>query len=123
MPMAEPPRAADREDARQALTREFAAGLSERAATLRDALAACAGGFAAADVETLYYKAHALKGTAASYGADELVEPAARLAGIGRGWLERRTVAVAEHAAALAALGELDAAVARYRARIGIATP
>jgi HPt (histidine-containing phosphotransfer) domain-containing protein len=115
----EPPIPADRAAARHALDREFAAGLSERTATLRAALAACAAGFAAAEVETLYYQAHALKGTAAAYGAHELVEPAARLAAIGRGWLERRAMVVREHAAAVAALGDLEAAVASYRIRIG----
>jgi HPt (histidine-containing phosphotransfer) domain-containing protein len=121
--MAEPSVPTDRAAARQALSREFAAGLSERTATLRTALAACVGVFAAAEVETLYYRAHALKGTAASYGAHELVEPAARLAAIGRGWLERRTTDAQEHAAAVAALADLEAAVASYRVRIGAAAP
>jgi HPt (histidine-containing phosphotransfer) domain-containing protein len=121
--MPESPIPADREAARQVLYREFAAGLSERTATLRGALVGCADGFVAAEVETLYYRAHALKGTAASYGAHELVEPAARLAGIGRGWLERRTMVAGEHAAAAAALGDLEAAVASYRARIGATLP
>lgn len=120
--MPEPPIPADRAAARQALDREFAAGLSERTAVLRAALAACADVFAAAEVEALYYRAHALKGTAAAYGADELVEPAARLAGIGRGWLERRATVASERAAAGAALGDLEAAVASYRTRIGATT-
>jgi HPt (histidine-containing phosphotransfer) domain-containing protein len=121
--MPEPPAPVDRAAARQALDREFAAGLSERMATLRTALVACAGAFAAPEVETLYYRAHALKGTAASYGAHELVEPAGRLAAIGRGWLERRTTDPQQHAAAVAALADLDAAVASYRARVGVTAP
>jgi hypothetical protein len=120
--MPEPPIPAGFAAARRALDREFAAGLSERTATLRAALAACADGFAAPEAETLYYRAHALKGTAAAYGAQELVEPASRLAGIGCGWLERRATAAGEHAAAASALGDLEAAVAGYRARIGAAT-
>jgi HPt (histidine-containing phosphotransfer) domain-containing protein len=121
--MPEPSVPADRAAARHALDREFAAGLSERTATLRAALAACADRFAAAEAETLYFRAHALKGTAASYGADELVEPAARLAAIGRGWLERRATVAPEHVAAVAALDDLEAAVAAYRARIGAGAP
>jgi HPt (histidine-containing phosphotransfer) domain-containing protein len=121
--MPEPPVPGGLGAARQALDREFAAGLSERTATLRAALAACADAFVASEVETVYYRAHALKGTAAAYGAHELVEPAARLAGIGRGWLERQTRDAGEHAAAGAALRDLEAAVAGYRARIGAVTP
>jgi HPt (histidine-containing phosphotransfer) domain-containing protein len=121
--MPEPPAPASRDTALSALHQEFAAGLPERTATLRTALAACADGFAAAEVETLYYRAHALKGTAAAYGAHELVEPAARLAAIGRGWLERRATVAREHAAAVAALGDLEAGVTTYRARIGTTAP
>jgi hypothetical protein len=115
--MTDPTRSA-REDALRALHREFAAGLTERMATLRAAVTECTAGFALAAAETLYYRAHALKGTAAAYGAHELVEPAARLAGIGRGWLERRGTADGEPATAVAALHALEAAAAIYRARL-----
>ena len=121
--MSEPPIPTGLEGARRALEREFAAGLSERTATLRAALAACTNGFAAGEVETVYYRAHSLKGTAAVYEAHEMVEPAARLEGIGRAWQERRAIAAGEHAAALAALRDLEAAVADYRARIGAEAP
>jgi HPt (histidine-containing phosphotransfer) domain-containing protein len=116
--MPEPPTPAAREAALRGLRREFVDGLPDRLTGLRTALGACADGLEATSVETLYHRAHALKGTAAAYGAHELVEPAARLARLGRSWLERHAMAAGEHAAAVAALDELEAAVQAYRARL-----
>jgi HPt (histidine-containing phosphotransfer) domain-containing protein len=104
------------------LRREFAQVLPNRIATLHDALDACTSPFDNAAVEHFHFKAHALMGTAASYGATELVEPAARLAGLGRQWLDRGSASAAEITAAGVRLTELERAASAYQARVATGT-
>jgi len=108
-----------REDPAAAVRREFAAGLGERLGTMRQALTVLAGGYDQGMGELFYLKAHALKGTAASFGAGEVAGYAARLADLGRRWMEHRQVGPAESAEAWAELDRLGAAVARYQAAEG----
>lgn len=108
-----------REDPVAAVRREFAAGLGERLDAMRQALTVLAGGYDQSMGEVFYLKAHALKGTAASFGAEEVAGHAARLADLGRRWMERRQVGPGESGEAWADLDRLGAAVARYQARVG----
>ena len=100
----------------EAVRREFVAGLPARLAVLRSALAELVRGYTRPAAETFYYRAHALKGTAASFGADELVSPATALAQAGRRWLETGALAPGT-AVATRELERLAAAIERYRAR------
>ncbi len=58
--------------------REFRDGLAGRVETMRSALERLAGGYDAGAADTFYRTAHTLKGTAASFEADELVDPVQR---------------------------------------------
>ncbi len=98
--------------------REFSAGLGARLDLIRSALNGVAHGYDAAMAETLYYAAHSLEGTAASFGAHELVDHAAFLAELGRRWLRVRAVRVEERLSASGELERLGLAVEQYRARI-----
>ena len=109
------------EDAFAEVRLEFATGLSERVRTMRQALAVLAQGYDQAMGELFYLRAHALKGTAASFGAPELAGHAALLADLGRRWTERRQVAPEESARAGAELERLGSAVERYQASVRLA--
>ena len=98
--------------------REFSAGLDARLDRMRSALAVVAHGYEAAMAETFYHAAHSLKGTAASFGADELVDHAAFLADLGRRWLHIQAVTPEELSSASGELDGLGLAVEQYRARI-----
>ena len=98
--------------------REFREGLAERLETLRTALTKLAAGDQAAATELFYRTAHSLKGTAPSFDADELVDPAAELANIGLPWYEGATPGEDEVAAAFLALERLAEAVQRYAKRM-----
>lgn len=100
------------------IRREFSAGLPARVERMRTALDEVAHGYDAAMAETLYYAAHSLKGTAASFGAHELVDHAAFLAELGRRWLRVRAVRAEQLSSALGELERLRLAVEQYRARI-----
>ncbi|MDH3292521.1 MAG: hypothetical protein OEO20_12455 [Gemmatimonadota bacterium] len=122
--MTEPPDATP-EDRRQLLAelrREFARVLPGRLAALNEALDACTDHFDRAVAERFYFKAHALMGTAASYGATELVEPAGRLARLGQQWLERGALSAAEIRVAGDGLTLLEGAVTAYQARVANGT-
>lgn len=101
-----------------AVRREFAAGLGERLGSMRQALTVLAGGYDPGMGELFYLKAHALKGTAAAFGAAEVAGHAARLADLGRRWMERRQVAPEESDEAGTELDRLGAAMERYQATI-----
>ena len=58
---------------------EFAAGLGRRIETIRTALGRLEGDFRIDEAEVLYRTAHSLSGTAASFGAQGLVQPASDL--------------------------------------------
>ena len=60
------------------VTREFAAGLPERLAVLREALVELANGYDPGAAERFYLQAHALHGTGASLGAS-VVAASARM--------------------------------------------
>ncbi len=94
--------------------REFREGLPIRLAEIRAALEALADGYERGATEVFYRTAHSLKGAAPSFGAEELVEPAAALAETGRRWFEGGFVDDEELRIALQDLGQLDEAVERY---------
>ena len=100
------------------IRREFSAGLPARVERMRSALDTVAHGYDAAMAETFYYAAHSLNGTAASFGAHELVDHAAFLAELGRGWLRVRVVTAEQLSSASGELERLRLAVEQYRARI-----
>ena len=97
---------------------EFAAGLGQRVATMRAALAALEGEFRATYADVLYRAAHSLTGTAGSFGAEGLAHVAGDLESLARSWLDRGAVAAEERRVALAALVELDAAAREYQATV-----
>ena len=100
------------------IRREFSAGLPARVERMRSALDAVAHGYDAAMAENFYYAAHSLNGTAASFGAHELVDPAAFLAELGRRWLRVGAVTAEQLSLASDELERLRMAVEQYRARI-----
>ncbi len=100
------------------IRREFCAGLPARVERMRSALDAFAEGFDPAMAESFYHAAHSLEGTAASFGAHELVDHAAFLAKLGRRWLHTRAVTPEELSSASGELERLGLAVEQYRARI-----
>lgn len=104
-----------------ALRLAFAEGLSDRHATMDAALTRLAGGWTRPEGERLYFAAHSLEGTAAAYGAEELVAPAVSLAGRGRRWLHEGNVTPEELDAARLDLQALRHAIDQYRARLGTA--
>jgi len=61
---------------------EFVTGLARRVETMQGALAGLESRFHVEQAETLYRTAHSLSGTAASFGAEDLVMPPA----IWRSW-------------------------------------
>ena len=100
------------------IRREFAAGLPARAERMRSALDVVAHGYDAAMAESFYYAAHSLDGTAASFGAHELVDHAAFLAELGRRWLRVQAVTTEQLSSASGELERLRMAIEQYRARI-----
>lgn len=94
--------------------REFREGLPERLAQLREALDVLADGYEPKATEVFYRTAHSLKGAAPSFGAEQLVDPAAALAETGRRWHEGGFVDGEELRAAIEELGRLDDAVGLY---------
>ncbi len=100
------------------IRREFSAGLPARVERMRSALDAMAHGYDAAMAESFYHAAHSLNGTAASFGAHELVDHAAFLAELGRRWLRVCAVTAEQLSSASGELERLRLAVEQYRARI-----
>lgn len=98
--------------------REFSAGLGARLDLMRSALDTVAEGFDPAMAESFYHAAHSLNGTAASFGAHELVDHAAFLAELGRRWLRVGAVTAEQLSSASGELERLRLAVEQYRARI-----
>jgi len=70
----------------QELANEFAAGLSARAAVMREAVDEIVHRPSVDAAHRLRLTAHALAGTAASFGATELVPHAERLESLGKEW-------------------------------------
>lgn len=97
--------------------REFRDGLADRVEALRSALERLAGGHDAGAADSFYRTAHTLKGTAASFEADELVGPAKALADVGLRWLEEAELDPLEVEAAVLELERLEEAVRRYTDR------
>ncbi|UCC71215.1 MAG: Hpt domain-containing protein [Gemmatimonadota bacterium] len=98
--------------------REFRDGLPSRVEKIRSALEQLAGGYDAAAADTFYRAAHSLKGTAASFEADELVGPAAALTDVGLRWFEGGELDLTEVDAAFADLERLVGAIQSYSARL-----
>lgn len=99
------------------IRREFAGGLDRRLETIREALGELADRFSPDLAEAFYLPAHMLKGTAAAFGADELVPHATRLAALGRAWCDGGDAPAAERRAAADELDRLAVAIRRYQAR------
>lgn len=106
-----------------AVRAEFAAGLGQRIATMRAALAALETEFRVPEGEVLYRAAHSLTGTAGSFGAHGLAQVAGDLEALARGWLAKGAAADEERRVALAAVGELDAAAREYQATVRTGAP
>ncbi|UCF18743.1 MAG: Hpt domain-containing protein [Gemmatimonadota bacterium] len=98
------------------IQREFREGLPARLERIRAALTVLAEGYDAEAVEVFYRTAHSLKGTAPSFDADELVDPASALAESGRRWCEEGALDSADLAAAFTEFERLADAVERYAA-------
>lgn len=98
--------------------REFCDGLPGRLETLETALERLAKGYDAGAADAFYRAAHSLKGTAASFEADELVGPATALADVGLGWFKGGALDSAALVAARQELERLRGAVKRYTARL-----
>ncbi len=96
------------------IRREFCEGLPARLERMRAALRALADGYDTEAAEVFYRTAHSLKGTAPSFDADELVEPASVLAEIGRRWFEEESLRVSDLPVAAAEVERLAAAVGRF---------
>lgn len=114
--MPEEPR--DVEEMLAEVYREFGEGLPQRVEALRSALAELAGGWNATACDLFYRTAHTLKGTAASFDADELVEPATALAALGLAWEKSGSAPESEIEEAAAELERLSAAIGRYVKRM-----
>jgi signal transduction histidine kinase/DNA-binding response OmpR family regulator/HPt (histidine-containing phosphotransfer) domain-containing protein len=99
---------------------EFAAGLGRRLETMRQSIAALHREFRPDEVEALYRAAHALRGTAASYGTESVASAAATLETLAQA--ARQGGALAADPAA-AALEQLEAAVRSYLAELAAAAP
>ena len=98
--------------------REFSEGLPKRLEAMQGALAVLRDGYDAGQAEIFYHRAHSLKGTAASFDANELAEHAAVLSGLGRGWMERGAVKAAGLEKAAVALHRLAGALEAYRGEV-----
>ncbi len=102
-------------DARLAeIHREFREGLAARLERLHASLERLAAGYDREAAETFYRTAHSLKGTAPSFDARGLVEPARTLSSVGRRWFEEETVSPEEIESAREPLALLKYEVERF---------
>lgn len=109
----------DHERALAQVRREFVGGLGARLVSIRVALDRLAREFAPRHAEAFYLPVHSLKGTAAAFGATELVPHATRLADLGRVWRESGAAPPAtDVASARRELELLETAVQRYVDRL-----
>ena len=95
----------------QDLANEFAAGLPARAAVMREAIDEMARHPSVDAAQRLRLTAHALVGTASTFGASELVPHAARLESLGRAWQQSAGVLPASIAEARQILDALTAGI------------
>ena len=103
----------------QELANEFAAGLSARAAVMREAIDELSHRPSVDAAHRLRLTAHALAGTAGSFGATELVPHAERLESLGKEWQQRSGAATkASLTDAWRALDLLTTAIASVIARL-----
>lgn len=109
----------DLEEALVALRREFAGTLPGRLAAMRDALDRLTRAPSVEALQAFYLPTHALQGTAGSYDAHELVPHTSRLATLGRSWRDGGAAPAAEVDEATHELAALEAAMERYRVRVG----
>ncbi|NIR45692.1 MAG: hypothetical protein GWN99_14930 [Gemmatimonadetes bacterium] len=98
--------------------REFREGLPVRLEALRSALTQLIKGWDETAADLFYRTAHTLKGTAASFDADELVTPATVLADLGLRWEEKGTLDRGEIEQAVEELERLAAAIEGYVERM-----
>ncbi len=97
--------------------REFAAGLPDRVEKMRSALEVLEQSRDEGMIETFHRGAHSLKGTAASFGANDLSEPAAFLEDLGRRWREGGALSPEGLADGVAGLERLASSVRLYQSR------
>jgi HPt (histidine-containing phosphotransfer) domain-containing protein len=103
----------------QELTNEFVAGLAARAAVMREAIDEIVRGPSADAAHRLRLTAHALVGTAGSFGAAELVPHAERLESLGMEWQrDNGAAARASITDAWRALDLLTTSIAAVTARL-----
>ena len=95
------------------LRQEFVAGLVSRIGRIEAALEEIDGGAEGA-FDRLYIEAHSLKGTAATFQADDLVAPATALSARARRWRDSGTATGEEMVEARAELDALRLAAQRY---------
>jgi HPt (histidine-containing phosphotransfer) domain-containing protein len=98
--------------------REFREGLPERLDRMRAALEGLVATNDEEAAQLFYRTAHSLKGTAASFEATELVQPATTLAAIGLPWYEGVMPQADEIEAAFRGLEVLGEAVRQYSVRM-----
>ncbi len=98
--------------------REFREGLPERLDKMRAALEELATAHDEETAQLFYRIAHSLKGTAASFEATELVQPATSLAAICLPWYEGVVPKADDIEAAFRGLEQLGEAVEQYSARM-----
>ena len=98
--------------------REFREGLTERLDKMRAALEELTTAHNEETAQLFYRTAHSLKGTAASFEATELVQPATTLAAIGLPWYEGVVPIADDIEAAFRGLEQLGKAVEQYSARM-----
>ncbi len=108
----------DQERAIALLRREFADTLPARLDLLRAALNRLRQGTTPEDLRAFHLPAHALQGTAGSYEAHELVPHAARLATLGRRWIDSGGAPATELEEASQELEALSVAMERFRRRL-----
>ena len=114
---------ADLQQVMAQVRRGFCDGLPARVRRMESALEELTEGYRFRLAETFYLAAHSLKGTAPSFGAQELADHAAGLADTGRGWLEAGAAAPEEVAAAAERVRRLRLAAERYLSAVEGSSP
>ncbi len=104
----------------QELANEFAAGLPARAAVMREAIDEMAHRPSVDAAQRLRLTAHALAGTAGSFGASELVPHAVRLESLGKAWQLSAGVLPSSVAEAQTLLEQLNAIIDVVAARLRV---
>lgn len=100
------------------IRREFCDGLATRIETLRSALIDLDAGYSIDLAQRFFRAAHSLRGTAPSFGANEVAEHAAILAEAGRAWVSIGHISTKQLRAAWREVEHLSAAAERFKAAV-----